>query len=227
MEVGQTENVKCMAALIDPDGKFKYQYRDEVLDVHCPVVSSFNDVPLTANLVFYYVHQEEDVDFLTSIIKGVGKTFRGKIVLVTNPLYNTGCISKLLILPIHGLIFANTFKTYIDSVATFFDSYPFLLDPELHKVVAEDIFTIKHKNKPIKKFVLNDKQIEGILKENEKIVLEKLINGKSTGEIANEMYFAPSTINNVIGRILMILNANDRTEAVVKAIRSNWVSSIK
>ncbi|UTR16159.1 helix-turn-helix transcriptional regulator [Salipaludibacillus sp. LMS25] len=227
MEVSQTENVAYMAALIDPGGKLNYEYKKDVLDAHCPVVSSFSDIPLTANFVFYYVHHEKDVDFLTSIIMGVGKAFTGKVVIVANPQYNTDHISELLTLPIHGLIYTNTFKTHFEDLTTFFASYTFLLDPELHKVVAEAIFTIKHRSKPIKKFVLNDKQVEGILKENEKIVLEKLINGKSTGEIAKEMYFAPSTINNVIGRLLMILNANDRTEAVVKAIRSNWVSSIK
>ena len=55
-------------------------------------------------------------------------------------------------------------------------------------------------------------------------VLELLVEGKSTAEIAHALHLSPVTVRNYIGALLRTLNAGSRLEAVVTALRQGLVS---
>lgn len=67
------------------------------------------------------------------------------------------------------------------------------------------------------------KQPLHLLTKRECHVLQLLANGKSNRELAEELGISQATVKNHVGNILQKMNCNDRTQAVVTAIRNGWV----
>ena len=58
----------------------------------------------------------------------------------------------------------------------------------------------------------------------EKEILSYIANGQSNKQIAHNLHISVQTIKNHVTSILRKLNANDRTHAVVMAMRHGWIS---
>ncbi|WP_174614282.1 response regulator [Virgibacillus ihumii] len=54
-------------------------------------------------------------------------------------------------------------------------------------------------------------------------VLQLLADGKSNRAVAESLYISEKTVKNHVSNILQKMNVNDRTQAVVSAIRKGWV----
>ncbi|ASN04718.1 response regulator [Virgibacillus necropolis] len=54
-------------------------------------------------------------------------------------------------------------------------------------------------------------------------VLQLLAEGKSNRGVADSLYISEKTVKNHVSNILQKMNVNDRTQAVVSAIRKGWV----
>ncbi|TFJ94325.1 response regulator [Lentibacillus salicampi] len=54
-------------------------------------------------------------------------------------------------------------------------------------------------------------------------VLQLLAEGKSNRGVAERLYISEKTVKNHVSNILQKMNVNDRTQAVVSAIRKGWV----
>ncbi|WP_102026677.1 response regulator [Salirhabdus sp. Marseille-P4669] len=54
-------------------------------------------------------------------------------------------------------------------------------------------------------------------------VLQLLVDGKSNRGIAEALYISEKTVKNHVSNILQKMNVNDRTQAVVLAIKNGWV----
>ncbi|WP_164668075.1 response regulator [Virgibacillus doumboii] len=54
-------------------------------------------------------------------------------------------------------------------------------------------------------------------------VLQLLADGKSNRAVAETLYISEKTVKNHVSNILQKMNVNDRTQAVVSAIRKGWV----
>ncbi|RYG74384.1 response regulator transcription factor [Lentibacillus lipolyticus] len=54
-------------------------------------------------------------------------------------------------------------------------------------------------------------------------VLQLLTDGKSNRAVAETLYISEKTVKNHVSNILQKMNVNDRTQAVVSAIRKGWV----
>ncbi|MFC4557534.1 response regulator [Virgibacillus kekensis] len=54
-------------------------------------------------------------------------------------------------------------------------------------------------------------------------VLQLLADGKSNRAVAESLYISEKTVKNHVSNILQKMNVNDRTQAVVQAIRKGWV----
>jgi two-component system, NarL family, response regulator DegU len=63
---------------------------------------------------------------------------------------------------------------------------------------------------------LSDREIE---------VLEKIANGSSNKEIADTLNISTQTVKNHISSILRKLSLNDRTQAVIYALRRGWIDA--
>lgn len=65
---------------------------------------------------------------------------------------------------------------------------------------------------------------EHILTKREYDVLHLLSQGLSNKTIANQLMISEKTINNHVGSLLKKLNVGNRTEAVILALRNNWIA---
>ncbi|GGA67122.1 response regulator [Ornithinibacillus halotolerans] len=62
-----------------------------------------------------------------------------------------------------------------------------------------------------------------LLTKRECEVLQLLADGKSNRAVAEALYISEKTVKNHVSNILQKMNVNDRTQAVVSAIRKGWV----
>jgi two-component system response regulator DegU len=62
-----------------------------------------------------------------------------------------------------------------------------------------------------------------ILTRRECEVLQMLADGKSNRSIGETLYISEKTVKNHVSNILQKMNVNDRTQAVVVAIKNGWV----
>lgn len=62
-----------------------------------------------------------------------------------------------------------------------------------------------------------------VLTRRECEVLQLLADGKSNRGIGEALYISEKTVKNHVSNILQKMNANDRTQAVVEAIKKGWV----
>lgn len=65
-----------------------------------------------------------------------------------------------------------------------------------------------------------------LLTKRECQVLQLLADGKSNRGVAETLYISEKTVKNHVSNILQKMNCNDRTQAVVTAIRNGWVEVI-
>lgn len=144
-----------------------------------------------------------------------------KIIIVTKTKVREEFVS-LLALPVYGMI---SYEFLIENERKVFEllrSESLLVDPAIQRTLAFEIDRKRQSKIPLKKFVLNREKVADILKVNEQNVLQLLLDGKSTKQIAIELHFSPSTISTIICKLLKNLGVKDRTEAVVFAIRNKW-----
>ncbi|MCY8164961.1 two-component system response regulator DegU, partial [Bacillus inaquosorum] len=62
-----------------------------------------------------------------------------------------------------------------------------------------------------------------ILTRRECEVLQMLADGKSNRGIGESLFISEKTVKNHVSNILQKMNVNDRTQAVVVAIKNGWV----
>ncbi|GAB3056874.1 response regulator [Virgibacillus ainsalahensis] len=62
-----------------------------------------------------------------------------------------------------------------------------------------------------------------LLTKRECQVLQLLADGKSNRAVADSLYISEKTVKNHVSNILQKMNCNDRTQAVVSAIKKGWV----
>ncbi|GAB3802919.1 response regulator [Virgibacillus kimchii] len=62
-----------------------------------------------------------------------------------------------------------------------------------------------------------------LLTKRECQILQLLADGKSNRAVAETLYISEKTVKNHVSNILQKMNVNDRTQAVVSAIRKGWV----
>jgi two-component system response regulator DegU len=62
-----------------------------------------------------------------------------------------------------------------------------------------------------------------LLTKRECQVLQLLADGKSNRAVAETLYISEKTVKNHVSNILQKMNVNDRTQAVVTAIKNGWV----
>lgn len=89
------------------------------------------------------------------------------------------------------------------------------IHPKLSAILLNDYVKLTRKD-PIRP--------AGILTEQEWKVLEELGKGLNNCSIAKELFISTRTVNNHVSSILKKLHVSDRTNAVIKAIKNNWIT---
>ncbi|MEW5821388.1 MAG: response regulator transcription factor [Cyanobacteriota bacterium] len=92
------------------------------------------------------------------------------------------------------------------------------LDPAIAKVVLRKFADENNILEEVK-----SSKSKSPLTERELQVLQYLADGASNAEIADELSLSQHTVKTHIGNILQKLSVDDRTQAVVRALREGWV----
>jgi len=82
---------------------------------------------------------------------------------------------------------------------------------ELSPILLGDYIRIQNTTRPV-----------GILSEREWDILELLVNGLKNDEIAQKLYISDKTVKNHVSSIFEKLSVNDRTNAVIYALKQKW-----
>ncbi|WP_196493794.1 response regulator transcription factor [Ornithinibacillus caprae] len=89
------------------------------------------------------------------------------------------------------------------------------IHPKLGAVLLNDYIKVTNR-KPTRP--------SGILTEQEWNVLEHIVKGHNNGSIASSLFISANTVNNHVSSILKKLHVSDRTNAVILAVKNNWVT---
>ncbi|MDC3416119.1 response regulator [Aquibacillus salsiterrae] len=95
-----------------------------------------------------------------------------------------------------------------------------------HNLVEEYRRLIKETSNRLSDKVIEYRKPLHLLTRRECEVLQLLADGKSNRGVAEALYISEKTVKNHVSNILQKMNVNDRTQAVVTAIRNGWVEVI-
>jgi DNA-binding NarL/FixJ family response regulator len=129
-----------------------------------------------------------------------------------------------LVYEIDGVISREVFMKDPEKAVKQLSADNFMLDPNLNFQVADQIDRAQKRKLPVERLKLNESEIGTLMKKSEISILQLLLDGKNTREIAEELFYTPKTVKRYISNIIRILEKKDRTEAVVEVIRRGWVS---
>lgn len=107
------------------------------------------------------------------------------------------------------------------------DEFGVYLEQGLHSELVRHLHEQKLRDRPIKRLILREEEVQYRLTNNERTVLQHILDGHNNRRIAELMYLAPSTVSTVISHLLKKLEANDRTDAMVRIIRNGWVDAVR
>ncbi|WP_169911310.1 response regulator transcription factor [Evansella clarkii] len=93
--------------------------------------------------------------------------------------------------------------------------------------LANAISHKKEGKKEIERFLVDRKKVAHIFNEKQQDILQLLLDGHTTVEIAEKLYFSISDIRSNFGRMLKIVDCADRTQLAVTAIRNGWVFCVR
>ncbi|SDK03755.1 response regulator [Sediminibacillus albus] len=111
----------------------------------------------------------------------------------------------------------------IDAIKVVSEGGSYLHPKVTHNLVLEyRRLAEENANKPAEKQVDYRKPLH-LLTRRECEVLQLLADGKSNRGVAESLYISEKTVKNHVSNILQKMNVNDRTQAVVSAIRNGWV----
>ncbi|MFA9558927.1 response regulator transcription factor [Evansella sp. AB-rgal1] len=178
------------------------------------------------DLVFYYVseYSRPTVRSIVTVCEEWQEKKKGFLVLVHNDLRETKVIPYLT-LPVNGIVSLSFLEKNSGIVFQFLKQKGVFLEPTLHQALIAEIEKQKLKDKPIKKLILKRETVK--LTENEKDVLQLILDGYNNRQISDKLYLAPSTISTIISQLLRKIEAKDRTDAMVKSIRYGWVEAAR
>ncbi|WP_147802780.1 response regulator transcription factor [Alkalicoccus halolimnae] len=165
------------------------------------------------------IQEEEKRDHVTDWTKK-------KIVFIT-PEKNMPDAMQVLNLPVAGLISCEKFLRYAERAMETIAEYPFLLSPDLNYKVVEKLTEEKMRQKPIDRFLVQKERVDAPLRKSEVAILQLLLDGKSTVQIAEELFYSPKTVKRYVSNLISVMGEKDRTGVVVSAIRRGWVQSEK
>ncbi len=128
---------------------------------------------------------------------------------------------------LNGVLSLHSLYTYGTEILESLECYGVYLEQAMHEELVQQLHEQKLRDRPIKRLVLRENDVQYRLTKNERAVLQHILDGHNNRSIAEHMYLAPSTVSTVISHLLKKLDANDRTDAMVRIIRNGWVDALR
>lgn len=117
-------------------------------------------------------------------------------------------------------------ESLIEAIKVVNDGGSYLHPKVTHNLVQEYRRLSKENKSSISDIGIDYQKPTHILTKRECQVLQLLADGKSNRAVAETLYISEKTVKNHVSNILQKINVNDRTQAVVLAIRKGWVDVI-
>ncbi|CDQ38994.1 MULTISPECIES: response regulator [Virgibacillus] len=114
----------------------------------------------------------------------------------------------------------------IDAIKVVSDGGSYLHPKVTHNLVMEYRRLAKENSSNISENGIEYRKPLHLLTKRECQVLQLLADGKSNRAVAETLYISEKTVKNHVSNILQKMNVNDRTQAVVSAIRKGWVEVV-
>ena len=111
----------------------------------------------------------------------------------------------------------------IEAIKVVYDGGSYLHPKVTHNLVEEYRRLVQESEAGELSGTLEYRQPLHLLTKRECQVLQLLAEGKSNRAVAETLYISEKTVKNHVSNILQKMNVNDRTQAVVTAIRNGWV----
>ncbi|MFP7479040.1 response regulator [Terribacillus saccharophilus] len=111
----------------------------------------------------------------------------------------------------------------IDAIKVVSEGGSYLHPKVTHNLVKEYRRLAEENNSSISSKIGEHRRPLHLLTRRECEVLQLLADGKSNRGVAEALYISEKTVKNHVSNILQKMNVNDRTQAVVTAIRNGWV----
>lgn len=114
-------------------------------------------------------------------------------------------------------------ESLIEAIKVVHEGGSYLHPKVTHNLVEEYRRLSQENTKGVSPNELEYKKPLHLLTKRECQVLQLLADGKSNRGIAEDLVISEKTVKNHVSNILQKMNVNDRTQAVVKAIKNGWV----
>ncbi|SDO02727.1 regulatory protein, luxR family [Alkalicoccus daliensis] len=147
-----------------------------------------------------------------------------KAIVFIVPEKNLELAAGVLEYEVAGLISCEQFLAHGSKAMETLMDYSFILEPVLNFKVAEEVKKRKQRQSPVKRFVLDKEKVNVPLKKAEFAILQLLLDGKGTAEMAEELFYSVKTVKRYISNLIRSIGVTDRTGVVVHAIRNEWVT---
>lgn len=114
-------------------------------------------------------------------------------------------------------------ESLMDAIRVVYEGGSYLHPKVTHNLVQEYRKLTENKDSTIGVNEIEYRKPLHLLTKRECQVLQLLSEGQSNRQISKSLVISEKTVKNHVSNILQKMNVNDRTQAVVKAIRNGWV----
>ncbi|PEK98995.1 response regulator transcription factor [Bacillus sp. AFS017336] len=144
-----------------------------------------------------------------------------KIIIIKNNIdYRE--IVDLMSIGVNGICLTDIDEQYLIQIVKQVQNGQFFLDSRLtNKIVQENNRLIESGRK---RKELDYKAMNNLLTKREIEILDLLGKGYSNVQIGDELYISSKTVKNHVSNIIHKLQVSDRLNAVIFAIKNNWIS---
>ncbi|MFD4706680.1 response regulator transcription factor [Gottfriedia sp. NPDC058432] len=172
------------------------------------------------NETFFICHvKNEEMGVKSQLLKLIDKNIN--IVIIKNNIdYKE--IKSLLEIGVNGICLTDIDEEYLLYIVKQVQNGQFFLDSRLTNLIIEENTRLLENGK--KKKELDSEAMNSLLTKREIEILQLLAQGYSNIQIGSELFISSKTVKNHVSNIIQKLQVPDRLNAVIFAMKNNWIS---
>lgn len=183
------------------------------IDFHQINISDLNET-------FFICHvKNEEMGIKSQLLKLRDQNIN--IVIIKNNIdYNE--IESLMKIGVNGICLTDIDEQYLLYIVRQVQDGHFFLDSRLTNLIIQENTRLLENRK--KKKELDYETMNNLLTKREIEILQLLARGYSNIQIGSELFISSKTVKNHVSNIIQKLQVSDRLNAVIFALKNNWIS---
>ncbi|WP_328590737.1 response regulator transcription factor [Gottfriedia acidiceleris] len=172
------------------------------------------------NETFFICHvKNEEMGIKSQLLKLRNQNI--KIVIIKNDIdYKE--IESLMKLGVNGICLTDIDEEYLLYIVRQVQNGQFFLDSRLTNLIIQENTRLLENG--MKKKELDYEAMINLLTKREIEILQLLAQGYSNIQIGSELFISSKTVKNHVSNIIQKLQVSDRLNAVIFALKNNWIS---